>query len=60
MLSRGVKFVRAWTVECANAGACHIINEQGSLGQLDQARGSWVIWRVAKSGLLAQLCLLTW
>lgn len=40
-------------------GACRIgsiINEHGSLGQLDQAWGSWVIWRAVESGLLAQLC----
>lgn len=49
----------AWTVECANAVSCHIgsiINEDGSLGQLDQAWGSWEIWRVVESDLLAQLC----
>lgn len=52
-----------WTVECAKAGACHIgsiINEHGLQGQLDQAWGSWVIWRVVVSGLLAQLCQLRW
>lgn len=39
-------YICAGTVKCANAGACHIgsiINEHGSLGQLDQAWGSWVI-----------------
>lgn len=65
ILSRGVEFVSdcvyvcVWTVECANAGACHIgsiINEHGLQGQLDQAWGIWVIWRVVQSGLLAQLC----
>lgn len=41
------------------AGACHIgsvINEHGTLGQLEQAWGSWVIWRVVWCDLLAQLC----
>lgn len=45
------------------AGACHIgsvINEHGTLGQLEQAWGSWVIWRVVWCDLLAQLCQLRW
>lgn len=64
---RNACFPVVWNFMCdrdsacvfGNAGACHIgsvINEHGSLGQLDQVWGSWVIWRVVESGMLAQLC----
>lgn len=62
MLSCGVEIVCLHECVCLNVLVLEpvtqdsIINEHDLLGHLDQAWSRWVIWRLVKSSLLAQLC----